>query len=285
MYATVNDVEIFHTSAGEGLPCLVPSLAGTPIYERTFASPALLARLRLIFAELRANRTAVGDVAALTLDTIVDDLEGLRRALGLSRVAVLGHSHHSILAVAYAARYPERVARVIVVGGAPAESPALRERAAQYWEVAASPARKRLLAENQARLTDELLARLTPSERMYVPYAANGPRFFYDPAYNCTPLWAGHDNLSPELFAHFWGPSGQFATFAPHAVFPQVAAPVFIAHGVFYFGDTPVAWAGLKELLPNHTYRAFERSGHYPHIEERAEFDAALLAWLGDGAD
>jgi hypothetical protein len=39
---------------------------GTPIYERTF-TPALGGTLQLIFAELRGNRTAVGDVTALTL--------------------------------------------------------------------------------------------------------------------------------------------------------------------------------------------------------------------------
>src|SRR5918997_2628455 len=80
MFATVNGVDIHYTVAGSGIPCLVPSIAGTPIYERTFASPTLLQQLRLIFVELRANRTAVGDVEALTLGTLVDDLDGLRRA-------------------------------------------------------------------------------------------------------------------------------------------------------------------------------------------------------------
>jgi len=33
-------------------------------------------------------------------------------------------------------------------------------------------------------------------------------------------------------------------------------------------------------LLTNHTYRAFEKSGHYPHFEEQALFDATLLESL-----
>jgi len=44
----------------------------------------------------------------------------------------------------------------------------------------ASPERKRILAENRARLTEEVLARLTPSERIIVPYVANGPVYFPD---------------------------------------------------------------------------------------------------------
>ena len=40
MYIKVGDIDIFYTIAGADPTCLVPSLAGTPIYERTF-TPAL----------------------------------------------------------------------------------------------------------------------------------------------------------------------------------------------------------------------------------------------------
>jgi proline iminopeptidase len=73
---------------------------------------------------------------------------------------------------------------------------------------------------------------------------------------------------------------GQFSTFDPHASFPRIAAPVFIAHGVFDFSVPPTVWAGIKETLPNQTYRAFERSGHYPQLEERATFSDAVASWL-----
>lgn len=280
MYATVGGTEIFYTIAGSGLPCLVPSLAGTPIYERTF-TPALGGTLQLIFAELRGNRTAVGDVATLTLGALLEEVDALRQALALERMAVLGHSGHSILAFAYAARFPEHVSRVIVVGGMPAFAPDLGEQIAAYWDVAASPERKRRLAENRARLSDQALGRLTPSERLVATYAADGPTYFHDPTYDCTPLWAGHDDFSPELHRRFWGPGGQFATFDPAISFPRVAAPVFIAHGAFDFSVPPTVWAGIKDRLPHQTYHAFERSGHYPQLEERATFGEAIAAWLG----
>ena len=282
MYATVNGTAIFYTVAGAGLPCLVPSLAGTPIYERTF-TPALGGALQPIFAELRANRTAVGDVGALTLGRLLDDMDGLRQALGLERLAVLGHSAHSILALAYAARFPARTSHVIIVGGTPALSPAVLDQQAAYWEVAASPERKRRLAENWARLTDAVVGRLSPSERLVVTYAADGPRYFYDPTYDCTALWEGHAQYSPDLHDRFWGRGGQFATFDPTAEFPRIAAPVYIAHGVFDFSVPPTVWAGIKEALARATYHAFERSGHYPPWEERAAFGEAVGAWLRRG--
>src|SRR5689334_13377398 len=214
MHVKVGDIDIFYTTTGAGPACLVPSLAGTPIYERTF-TPALQDVMQLIFVELRGNRTATGDIDALTFDAMVDDLEGVRRALGLGRVAVLGHSAHSILALAYAARYPELTSHVLAVAGAPGMTAGVMAQRATYWDLVASPERKRILAENQARLTAEVLARLTPSERIIVPYAAAGPRYFPDPTYDCTPLWAGHDQISDRLLMRFMGPGGQFGAFDP----------------------------------------------------------------------
>ncbi len=280
MHATVNGVSIYCTSLGRGIPCLVPSLAGTPIYERTFSSPALLAHLQLVFAELRANRTPVGDLDALTLESLIADMDGLRRALGFERIAVLGHSGHSILAFAYAARYPQHVLGVISVGGLPEFSTEVGAHRERYWNLLASAERKRLHAEKQAALTDAVLGRLTPSERIIVPYIANGPRTCFDPTYDCTPLWRGHDNLSAELYTRFWGQGGQFSTFSAEESFPRIGCPVCIAQGVFDFGCPPLVWSGVRNKLSDVTYQAFERSGHYPQMEEREKFDTALLAWL-----
>ena len=282
MYVKVGDIDIFYTIAGVGPTCLVPSLAGTPIYERTF-TPALRDVMQLVFVELRGNRTATGEIDALTFDAMVDDLDGVRRALGLGRVAVLGHSAHSILALAYAARYPESTSHVLAIAGAPGMTAGVLARRATYWDLVASPERKRILAENQARLTEEVLARLTPSERIIVPYAASGPLYFPDPTYDCTPLWEGHEQISERVFARFWGPQGQFAAFDPEASLPNVVAPVFIAQGVFDFIAPPHAWAGELEKLPNATYRAFERSGHYPQLDEPELFGEAVAGWLGRG--
>jgi proline iminopeptidase len=279
MYVTVGGTEIFYTVAGSGRPFLVPSLAGTPIYEHTF-TPALGDALQLIFAELRSNRTSASDAATLTLDRLLEEMDGLRQSLGLAQIGVIGHSGHSVLALAYAARYPERVSGVIVGGGMPTFFPDLRQRIAAYWDVAASPERKQRVAENHARLTDEMLERLSPSERLIVTYAADGPRYFFDPTYDCTPLWDGHVDFSPALHKRFWGEGGQFETFDPTASFPRIAAPVFIAHGVFDYSVPPTVWVGMKEKLPNHTYRAFERSGHYPQLEEAVVFADAVTAWL-----
>jgi len=63
-------------------------------------------------------------VEDFSIDARVGDLEGVIAALGLERVALLGMSGGSDVAMAYAARHPERVTRLILYGtvsGEPSE--------------------------------------------------------------------------------------------------------------------------------------------------------------------
>src|SRR5262249_7175034 len=47
----------------------------------------------------------------------VDDLEAVANALGLARFPILGLCQDSAIAVAFAARHPERVSRLVICGG------------------------------------------------------------------------------------------------------------------------------------------------------------------------
>jgi hypothetical protein len=39
-------------------------------------------------------------------------------------------------------------------------------------------------------------------------------------------------------------------------------------------------WEEPRQKLADLTYNLFERSGHYPMLEEQATFDANLIEWL-----
>ena len=73
----------------------------------------------LIFAELRANRTAGGDVVGLPLDRLIEDIDGLRQAPGLDSVAMLGHPAHSLLALTYPSHSAKHVSHFIIVAACP----------------------------------------------------------------------------------------------------------------------------------------------------------------------
>ena len=56
------------------------------------------------------------DPQSYRCDRLVGDVEALREHLGLDRMDLLGHSAGASLAVLYAARYPQRVSRLALIG-------------------------------------------------------------------------------------------------------------------------------------------------------------------------
>lgn len=59
------------------------------------------------------------DINGFTPLDVVDDVEAARKALGYERIAVVGESYGTRLAYLYAARYPSRTARVVLLGANP----------------------------------------------------------------------------------------------------------------------------------------------------------------------
>jgi len=73
------------------------------------------------------------EVARLGLEAWIQDLEAVVDATGHSRVALFGMSQGAAIAVAYAARHPDRVSHLICLGGY-ARGGALRERTREEQE-------------------------------------------------------------------------------------------------------------------------------------------------------
>lgn len=200
----------------------------------------------------------------------------MRLALGHERVGLLGWSILSLVAIDFAKAYPASLSRLILVGGV-ARMGAPDDR---YWEMVASAERKARLAENQARLDRSALAALPPGRAKTLEYAANGPRYWYDPTFDCAPLYADDewdlafwDRLVQELRPRHLDTSA----------IAGVATPTFLAQGVWDFACLPPPWHEVRPTFRDCTYHAFERSGHYPFYEEQELFDAKLIAWLGRG--
>ena len=80
---------------------------------------ALDDHLQLVFVDLRGGGKSTGNAEDLTFDLLADDLDAVRRALGVERVAVFGHSILGVLAIEYARRRPAHVSHVIAVGTPP----------------------------------------------------------------------------------------------------------------------------------------------------------------------
>ena len=280
MFTTINGLKLHYLVEGTGIPCVVPTLVGTPILERTF-SPELRKRLQLVFLELRAGRSEVGSIEDTTLDSLVDDIDRFRQALHLEKIALIGFSRQGQLALRYAECYAECTSRIILIGALPALDSRYAEERHRYWESLASEQRKAILWRNTSlsRVSTEALSRATPSRAIVMDYVASGPMFWRDPNFDCAYLWEGH-TLDAGIVERFWGEGGALSGFDPDQSFPKITCPVLIVAGLFDFTAPPTTWFGIKEKLKNHSYRVFEQSGHYPQFEEQKLFDATVVSWL-----
>lgn len=72
---------------------------------------------RLVRYDQRGNGLSDWEVAAPSLDRLVDDLEAVVDAAGLERFALYGTSQGAPIAVAFACRHPERVSHLVLHGG------------------------------------------------------------------------------------------------------------------------------------------------------------------------
>ncbi len=92
----------------------------------------LAAEHTLIRCDARGNGLSDWEVADISFDAWVSDLETVVEAVGIERFALLGVSQSCSVSIAYAVRHPERVSRLILYGGfalgACLRSPAARER-------------------------------------------------------------------------------------------------------------------------------------------------------------
>src|SRR5262245_51186974 len=71
----------------------------------------------LIRYDARGNGLSDWDVGELSLDSWVRDLEVVVDAAGIDRFALLGQSQGCAISIAYAVRHPERVTKLVFIGG------------------------------------------------------------------------------------------------------------------------------------------------------------------------
>jgi DNA-binding winged helix-turn-helix (wHTH) protein/pimeloyl-ACP methyl ester carboxylesterase len=137
-YCTTEDgVRLAYASIGSG-PALVKASNwlthldfewDSPIWRHWWA--ALSKHHQVVRYDERGNGLSQREVADVSFDTWVRDLETVVDAAGLDRFPLLGISRGGSIAIAYAAKHPERVSHLILYGAFPLgtslASPELRE--------------------------------------------------------------------------------------------------------------------------------------------------------------
>lgn len=221
------------------------------------------------------------DPRGYAIEDYASDLEELREHLGLERMRLLGHSHGGVAAIAYAARHPDRVERLILASTLPRHGPeqeaamqaVIETRAGEPWyadaleaveaELAGDFADDAELGELALRMMPFYFARYGERERAHVESMA-GEELCAD----ATRLW------EKEIFEHY-------------DLRPQLASltmPTLVITGEEDFIAGPACAAELTEGIPEPKTVVLPGVGHMIFVEAPRPFREAVLSFLGVGA-
>ena len=172
-------VQLYYRVLGSGGPPVV-LIHGGPGFTSDYLADdlATMARNHSLFVYDQrgiGRSTLVSDSTALAAQRYVEDLEAIRKHLGLQRLTLLGHSWGVAPAALYAMQYPERVSRMILVGAIPAEG---RELVSAFQKMAAardSATLRRMseLSRIRQRNPDDLTACREYYQLWFRPFFAN----------------------------------------------------------------------------------------------------------------
>lgn len=121
----INGVKHFIKKIGNGTPLLV--LHGGPgMFHDYLVSgfEKLTDDYQIIFYDQRGcgKTDFPTDTASITTENFVNDLESIRKHLGIEKLNLAGHSWGSVLALNYAKKYPNQINSLILIAPAPATS-------------------------------------------------------------------------------------------------------------------------------------------------------------------
>lgn len=221
------------------------------------------------------------EVGEVSLEADLGNLDALRARLGLERLSILGWGYYGGLAARYAARYPGRVERLILVAPLP-------PRRDPHWgdfiaraQLSTDPAAlERLEAQRAsgAKARDPLAfcrasIRLFLEARTVDPVAA-ASRMRSEP---CV-----EPHLDPDVGAALGAAIvGGLEDWDWRSQLALVEAPTLVVHG----RQDPYPLAGSEEYaaaIPSARLEVLATCGHLPWLEQPEAFGALVAGFLGN---
>jgi proline iminopeptidase len=284
MHASIRGTRIYFDVEGMGLVPDGPVMRerpsamvihGGPGSDHTGFKPGfspLAARLQLVYFDHRGQgRSDPADPASYTLDENVEDMEALRRHLGLGSIVSIGTSYGGMVAMAHAARYPDAVSHLVLIVTAAHSG---------FIPRAQAIVRERGTAEQQAVCEKVWAGAFQSAEEMRHYYAVMGP--MYARRHDAASAEAGRLRTvhSPEAINRAFGPEGFLRTFDLRPELPRISAPTLVLAGRHDWICPPEFSEEIASLIPNADLRVFEHSSHSIRSDEPEAMVDAILGFL-----
>lgn len=285
-YYTVNGAKIWTVSFGKGDPIFF--IAGGPGGNhyglRSFDSLSTTNTLVYFDGLGRGKSDTTINVAQYSLTRDIEDLEGLRKAMGYAKINILGHSYGGLVAQGYAIKYPENVKHLILANTFHSylmwqenddnSNHEIKTNYPEIWDTLMK-IRERGIVSSDA-VHQEIYGK--------VPYG-----FLY--AYNPDKFSGGNrkpypNPMNTKLYYQMVGKDGDFivgsdiGNFDFRQKLKDLKMPILIIGGRYDRVAVPWMMVKYKEYCPQATFMLFEHSGHNPQVEEPAKEFEVIRAFL-----
>jgi proline iminopeptidase len=275
-YVVVNGTRLWFESEGTGQALvLIPAGPGVSHgYFHPHLSPLAKSQRVVYYDAFGTGKSdrAQGD-QKYTFARDVENVEGLRKALRLGKIDVLGHSYGGMVAQAYALRYPESVRRLVL--------------ADTSWGGAMSQAHRDNALSELRDQYPETYERVVKVHGQGFHTCSKGYRDAYDAPpgfllfYNNSAfrdLIRTADPPDSKVLCAIEGDDYDFVAGSEmakldfHMQLKNLNMPMLIISGRFDRGMLPRYAVQFKTYAPKAQFVMFEKSGHFPFIEEPVEF-------------
>lgn len=274
-YLNINGAKLWVVTVGEGDPIIF--IAGGPggahVGLRSFDALADNHHELIYFDAFgRGKSDTAKNVSEYTLARDIEDIEGLRKALKLDKISVLGHSYGGVVAQGYAIKYPEHLSHLILAD---------TFHSFIMWQEN-DDSSNREIKNSYPEVWDELMkirneGAVSSDARHQEVYGKVPYGFLY--AYNPDKFAARGSKPYPnsynsKLYYQMVGNDGDFivgsdiGTFDYRQQLKNLKMPVLIVTG--RYDRVAVPWMAIKFKVycPQAQFVMFEKSGHNPQVEE-----------------
>jgi proline-specific peptidase len=270
----IGDCKLYCEQEGQGTPVVL--LHGGPgathiDFHPCFSRAAGFARV-IYYDQRGCGQSDFKPGKGYCLDQAVDDLDALRRTLGLDQWVVLGHSYGGLLAQCYAMKYPERVKGLVLV----CASTGLHGRS--------MPSREQEFISQQERNKMAQIGKtpgLSTAQIIYNNFL-NGDwkrQSYYKPTREQIAQGALYGWVHDDNFNGIMSRSANAADLT--GCFAQCPIPTLIVEGAWDMSWNTDKPQRLAANHPNAQLVLFEESGHNPFEDEPTRFFGLLKDFLG----
>jgi len=258
MFVNVNGTRLHYVQEGQGTDLiLIPGLGGS-VHVWYAQLRALSSVCRVTAYDPRGHGRSAPAPGPYSIPQLADDLAGLMEALAIPRAVIVGSSMSALVALQFASQNAYRAQGLVLVGGFPTLTPAVRERMEERIRIAESegmgPLVDLVVGTAFARITHQTQPALIGLYRLNL--LQNHPRCY------AASIRALLDADVTPLLA-------------------QVLTPTLVLLGDDeQVAPLPAARA-LAGEIPNARLRVIPNAGHLPFLEQPALFNAALLEFIG----